>query len=50
MDQDKKTPSGDKSSSQSIDWKTPVRDDRISKNQDKPVRPAPSAKPGKVKW
>jgi hypothetical protein len=47
MDKDNKTSSGDKSS---IDWKTPVRDGGISKNQDKPVRPPPSAKPGKVKW
>jgi hypothetical protein len=40
----------DKSSEQSVDWKTPVRDSRVTKNQDNPVRPPPAAKPGKVKW
>ena len=46
MDKDKKTSSAEKSPS--VDWKTPVRDDRVSKNQ--PVRPVPSKPAGKVKW
>jgi hypothetical protein len=34
----------------STDWKTPIRDSRVTKNSDKPVRPPPSSKPAKVKW
>ena len=33
----------------STDWKTPIRDSRVTKNSDKPVEQE-KPKPAKVKW